>query len=123
MNRFADRLKMLRIENGWTGEELAAKVGLGKSGISSYESRQRACSHDLLIEFSKVFDVSVDYLLGASDYRHVKEEPIDESTEGFTVKLVKQLIENDVIKNADRIPAEITKMIIIALKSDLKKRT
>lgn len=59
-----NRLAEIRKNNKMTQKELADKVGLTPKAISFYELGQREISNDLLIKFSKIFNVSIDYLLG-----------------------------------------------------------
>ncbi len=61
---FSSRLKKLRIQNNITQEQLAKRIGLTKSVISAYETGIRMPSYEALLAISRVFKVSIDYLLG-----------------------------------------------------------
>ena len=74
-------LKNLRKDAGLTQKELADKVGVTNSTISFYEQEERSPSVDMIIRLSKIFNVSVDYLLGIDQMRNInlsglKEEDI-----------------------------------------------
>ena len=74
-------LKNLRKDAGLTQKELADKVGVTNSTISFYEQEERSTSVDMIIRLSKIFNVSVDYLLGIDQKRNInlsglKEEDI-----------------------------------------------
>jgi len=71
---FSQRLKMLREENGWTVEELAEKLETSKSNISFYENNKRLPGYEMLFKMMRLFNVSVDYIIGASDDRGQKIE-------------------------------------------------
>ena len=58
----------LRMEKGLSRKELAEKLGTLQRNISYWEPGQRECGFDMLIKISDVLDVSVDYLLGKTDY-------------------------------------------------------
>ncbi|MBU5669576.1 helix-turn-helix domain-containing protein [Peptoniphilus sp. MSJ-1] len=60
------RLAELRKREKMTQKELADKFGLTAKAISFYELEQREPSGDLLTQFAKFFNVTTDYLLGAS---------------------------------------------------------
>ena len=60
---FGERLQQLRVSGGMTQEVLAEKASTERSHIAKIEKGARACSIDLLIAFSSIFDVSTDYLL------------------------------------------------------------
>ena len=47
-----------------TMKELAEKIGVSESAISQYENGKRQPGYDTLIELTKIFDVTADYLLG-----------------------------------------------------------
>ena len=58
------RIKKLRTDAGFTQEELAIKLHLeGKSAISNYENNSRGVSAEMLIQLSRLFHVSADYIL------------------------------------------------------------
>lgn len=67
-NKFSEQLKCLRIENNLTRTELAEKLGVSTRLISYWENGQRECDFDMLIKISSIFSVSIDYLLGKTDY-------------------------------------------------------
>lgn len=65
------RIKELRVELGLTQEELAKKLGLNnKSSIANYESGYSVPSDDIKLKMCKIFDCSMDYLMGKSDYKN-----------------------------------------------------
>lgn len=58
------RIKKLRTDAGFTQEELAIELHLeGKSAISNYENNSRGVSAEMLIQMSRLFHVSADYIL------------------------------------------------------------
>lgn len=67
-------LKQLRELHKMTQKELADKVQVTPKAISFYELNQREPSNELLKSFSKIFNVSIDYLLGNS-YTQNSEKP------------------------------------------------
>jgi len=70
---FATRLKNLRIEKGYTQEELADLIDCAPGLISYYESMQREPGFSNILSLCKVFGESPDYLMGIVDYRNVKK--------------------------------------------------
>ena len=57
-NIFAVNLKNLRIEKGLNQTELAEKLFINKSMISSYEKGTRMPSLDILMQLTFIFDES-----------------------------------------------------------------
>ena len=64
---FAERISKLRVEKGLSQRQLAQQLGVKRSVVSYYESGDRLPSLDVLVEMSRVFNVSTDYLLKGKD--------------------------------------------------------
>lgn len=64
-----EKLKKLRIEKKLTQKQLASRLGVAISAISSYESDTRCPTFDTLINYARIFHVSTDYLLGLESSR------------------------------------------------------
>lgn len=64
-----ERLLDLRKDAGLTQDELADILKINKHSISSYERDRSEPPDTIKIEIAKYFNVSVDYLLGTSDYK------------------------------------------------------
>ena len=84
-NRFKDRLKMLRNEKEMSGSELGAIFGVTKVGIHGWESGKRNPSLDMLMSIADYFEVSLDYLMGKTDYRQGKV--FTDTVDGKKVKI------------------------------------
>lgn len=60
----ADRIKQLRLQKGWTQEQLGTKIGVQKAAIAKYESgRVENLKRDTIEKMSMLFNVSPAYLL------------------------------------------------------------
>lgn len=94
-NIFAVNLKNLRIEKGLNQTELAEKLFINKSMISSYEKGTRMPSLDVLMQLTFIFNVSIDYLLGVQrDEVEDKQKSIDVSGLNDTqIKIIENLID------------------------------
>lgn len=58
------RLARLRKERGITQEELAAQLHLSQANVSDYERGRLRLHADVIIELTRILDVSADELLG-----------------------------------------------------------
>lgn len=68
---FSQRLKRVRIDRHMTQAQVAKKIGVTASMVSSYETDIRLPSFDVMIRIADLFGVSVDYLLGRDNKRLV----------------------------------------------------
>ena len=59
----ADKIVELRKQNNWSQEELAGKLGVSRQAVSRWEGAQSTPDLERIIEMSKIFGVSTDYLL------------------------------------------------------------
>lgn len=69
---FGDKIRELRLQRGWTQQEVAERVGLKKSMISMLERNERKPSFEVLEAFADVFNVDLDML--ANDRRSQTDE-------------------------------------------------
>ena len=59
----SEKLRTLREARGLTQLQVANRVGVSKAMISAYETASKAPSIEVLIRLSRLFGVSVDYLV------------------------------------------------------------
>ena len=95
-----ERLKDLRVERGLTLEQLAEETHLSKSALGSYEGDNlKDISHHALIQLAKVYEVTVDYLLGRSKTKnHPNAELADLRLSDNMIALLKsKLVDNSLL--------------------------
>jgi transcriptional regulator with XRE-family HTH domain len=63
-----NRITLLREKHALTQEELARKLGISRSALSHYETNRREPDYETLSKLADMFLVSVDYLLGRTDF-------------------------------------------------------
>lgn len=66
---FSQRLKKLRADKHLTQAQVAKRVGVTASMVSSYETDIRLPSYEVMMRLADLFGVSVDYLLGREEKR------------------------------------------------------
>lgn len=89
-----EKLKSLRTEKKLTQKQVADRIGLAISAVSSYESGTRYPSYDVLVKLARIFHVSTDYLLGMTDTRNVDVTGLNDNE----VELVSQSV--DMLRNS-----------------------
>ena len=64
---FSQIVKSLRLERGWSQQEVADRAGLNKMTISQYENGKRKPSFEVIEALAEIFHVDMNYLLGYTD--------------------------------------------------------
>lgn len=58
-----NQLKQIRLENKWTQQYVADKIGFTKSAYSNIENQNRSPSLKVAIQLQKMFGLSIEKLL------------------------------------------------------------
>ena len=72
-NILGERLRLLRECANMSRAELSSQLNTSVSAISQYETGARVQSDDIKISIAKLFNVSLDYLMGLSAFRDDNE--------------------------------------------------
>ncbi len=91
-----EKLKQLRLEKNLTQKQLATRLGVAISAVSSYESDTRCPTFDTLINYAHIFHVSTDYLLGLAPHNTLDVSGLSEEE----ILAIAQLI--DVIRKKNK---------------------
>lgn len=84
MEKFHEKLKVLRKKKGLTQQEVADKIGINRPSYLNWEKGRREPSFENLSMLACIFDVSIDYLLG--DYLEISKERYLEIKESGLMK-------------------------------------
>ena len=90
----ADRIKFLRESNNMTQSDLARQLGITRSSVNAWEQGISVPSTQYVVELARLFNVSVDYLLGVDASANLNIAGLNEDD----VKLVYQIV-NHLRKN------------------------
>nr|WP_326184751.1 helix-turn-helix transcriptional regulator [uncultured Oscillibacter sp.] len=85
----SEKLKMLRETRGLTQLQVANRIGVSKAMISAYETASKAPSIEVLIRLSRLFGVSVDYLVCVDTPKVIDVSGLDDET----IALISALVE------------------------------
>ena len=67
IKEFCKRLKKLRIDKEWSQRDLALLLRISQANYSKYETGFIEPDLQTLIQLAALFDVTIDYLVGASN--------------------------------------------------------
>ena len=76
----ADKIMTLRKKAGWSQEELAARLNVSRQSVSKWEGAQSIPDMDKVVQMSRLFGVTTDFLLKdeLEIEEHTEDAPIDE---------------------------------------------
>lgn len=117
-----DRLKELRKSERKTQKEVSELIGVASSTYSMYERGEREPDFETLDKICKLFNVSSDYLIGASDYKkkyYDLTEKDEKSIETTLEKLVEELDNGLYSKDMEEYDEESRNLLINALSMGL----
>lgn len=81
---FGEKLQKLRKSKGWTQEELAAQISISRQALSKWEQGTVIPDTENILQISRLFGVSTDYLLH-DDYESDADIPaVHTSSETLT---------------------------------------
>lgn len=116
-----ERIKEIREKNSMTQSALSKKLGISRSAVNAWEMGISIPSAQYLIELSKLFNVSIDYLLELNTREMVDISFLDEEEKrmiysflgyfkkyGETVRTLSRQVEDDydIIKKTSEEMAE-----------------
>lgn len=61
------RIRDLREDNDMNQTQVANILGMSQTGYSKYETGENDLSTAILIKLAKLYDTSIDYILGLTD--------------------------------------------------------
>ena len=98
MLNIGERISQLRKAKSWSQSELAKAIEASRDIIGKYERNDNSPSIEMALKLAKVFDVSVDYLLGEGKHASYDKETIKrlqdiENLDTDTKKMLFQVID------------------------------
>ena len=84
----ADRIRYLRDKMGMTQTDLANRLGISRNAVNAWEMSTSTPTLANVVEMSRIFHVSTDYLLSVSDQFSVDISTLDNTERELVIKLV-----------------------------------
>ena len=94
----AERIRFLREQHGMTQTDLAKKLGISRSAVNLWEMSVSVPSIANIIEMTKIFHVSADYLLSVSNEIVVDISDLKNDQKEIIFKLLNSFRENNAQK-------------------------
>lgn len=87
----SEKLKALREARGLTQLQVANRIGISKAMVSAYETASKAPSIEVLIRLSRLFGVSVDYLVCVDAPKYIDVSDLDDESAALIATLVSKM--------------------------------
>ena len=87
----SEKLRTLREARGLTQLQVANLIGVSKAMISAYETASKAPSIEVLIRLSRLFGVSVDYLVCVDAPKTIDVSALDDESIALLAALVRRI--------------------------------
>lgn len=87
----SEKLRNLRKAKHLTQNQVAQRIGVSKAMISAYETALKAPSIDVLIRLSRLYGVTVDYLVCVDSPQYLDVSELDADSTALVVALVDKL--------------------------------
>ena len=111
---FADKLIALRKKAGWSQEELTQQLNVSRQSVSKWEGAQSVPDLDKIVQLSRIFGVSTDYLLKDEIEKENTETTCDTDSELHRVSMEEANAYMDEKKKAAPMLANATTLCILS---------
>jgi len=84
-----DKIKELREKAGYSQSQLAKKLDVTRSSVNAWEMGLSTPTTQYIVELSKLFRVSADYILGLNDQKHLLLDGLTQEETELLYNLIK----------------------------------
>lgn len=104
-----NKITELRKQHNFSQTELAKQLGASRTIVGNYERNENTPSIDMILKLSKVFNVSIDYLVGEGQLANYDKdvlkriediEQLDKETQNKLFFLIDNVVQNFKTKQA-----------------------
>ena len=89
-----ENIKQYRLQNGWTQQELGAKIGISKNAIGNYEKGFRSPKKDTMFDLANAFNISIDDLFPPVQKNAVEStNPLPDAPDLLTQQITDKVVQ------------------------------
>ena len=89
-----ENIKQYRLQNGWTQQELGAKIGISKNAIGNYEKGFRSPKKDTMFDLANAFNISIDDLFPPVQKNAVESTtPLPDASDLLTQQITDKVVQ------------------------------
>ena len=103
------KIIQLRKQQNWSQTDLAKKIEVSRTIVGNYERNENTPSIEVILKMSKIFNVSLDFLIGEGDVatydkavlKRINDiEKLDDTTKNILFNLIDTYVQNYKTKQA-----------------------
>ena len=87
----SETLRTLREAKHLTQAQVAQKIGVSKAMVSAYETATKVPSIEVLVRLSRLFGVTVDYLVCVDARKYIDVSALDDESAAVIATLVSKM--------------------------------
>lgn len=95
---FGKRLANLREKNDWSQDKISKKLNISQQSYSKYETNRNEPDMKTIVNISKLFNVSTDYLLGLTKFKEPVNDLMKNPTNSEIIDHIDQLSDENIQK-------------------------
>lgn len=103
INKSGERIMILRERKGYTQKQLAQRLGISRNAVNLWEMSITKPSTEYLIELSKIFHVTTDYILGIEQKEKIDISDLTEEEKKIISSLISYFDKNKHIAKIENI--------------------
>lgn len=113
------RIKALREERHFSQEKLAAELGVSRMTINNYENEKRAPDVDFARHMADYFSVTVEFLMGRTEYRYKRDEVISLKRSETLFRIMEKLPQPEVQEMVSSLIETLEKSVELEMADDI----
>lgn len=113
------RIKTLREERHFSQEKLASELGVSRMTINNYENEKRAPDIDFAKQMAEYFGVTVEFLMGGTEYRYKRDEVISLKRSETLFRIMEKLPQPEIQEMVSALIETLEKSVELEMAEDI----
>ncbi len=113
------RIKTLREERHLSQERLAAELGVSRMTVNNYENEKRAPDIDFARHTADYFGVTLEFLMGGTEYRYKRDEVISLKKSESLFRIMEKLPQPEIQEMVSSLIETLEKSVELDMADDI----
>ena len=94
-NIVGKRIRFLRTQHGYTQQEIADKLGVGRAVYGMYEGGTRSVSVEVIVKLAQLYNVTTDFIIGlTNNTQGSKTDTIEKYLSPMAIQNIKEMVKS-----------------------------